>query len=86
MICFNHEPKSTCACGLNTSCPNCGQGTGAYPCKCPPVRTPDLNICITSPDFDEPMELVDSRRLRFLEILEQSLKEHADIWRELAKL
>jgi hypothetical protein len=38
-----------------------------------------------SPDFDEPMELVESRRLRFLESLERSIKEHADIWRELAK-
>jgi hypothetical protein len=99
--CPKHEVVKLCACGLNTICYACGQGQGAYPCNCKAHyafvsglapektthRTPDLGSgsAIPSDDFDEPMELVDSRRLRFLEVLERSIKEHADIWRELAK-
>ena len=94
MICPNHKMEPICCCGKNASCRRCGIGIGAYPCDCTPKTSMTLTISprTTAPlksfeiaeDFDEPMELVSSKRLAVLESLERSIKENAEIFRILA--
>jgi hypothetical protein len=46
-----HEEVTTCQCGDNRICYNCGYGRGSYPCRC-------QNSKLSLSSFDEVMEEV----------------------------
>ena len=59
--CPKHEVVRLCACGLNSVCFMCGDGSGCSPCNCPrPPRALGLGLGSIQmfEDFDPPLMLV----------------------------
>ena len=88
MRCTNHILTPICRCGENAVCPHCGDGRGSVPCRCSRESVPRVaglseGKIWTTPDFDEPMELLTRAEIRAM--VQEELATYADRWRELAK-
>ncbi len=86
LYCTKHKEISTCKCGANTICHNCGDGSGAYPCQC----TPEIKYIPMEVEIPNTSNYADSCTIKIPkekswdETIEEVLEDRAEAWEKLA--